>query len=191
MQNLDLAKLDEQQLDEHIARVAAEVTPRAYEFAKRYAAGATIIEAARGAGLSTKGGAPYKQSAHPRVSHLVALLREQVRRAGRLTAEKAIEKFLDIHKRAYAEGDWSAATAALREAAKIAVCYPEQQLNLRVEHELLDTRGVTPEEMAALAQLNHVIRPQLAGREQVIDVVATEVARTVNDEEEGSSDEVA
>lgn len=93
---------------------------------------------------------------------VVGLMREQMRRKAHLTAESAARWFEDLAEQARRAKDYSAAARAKREAGLLLGLYPDPRL--RIEHELIDSRGVTAEEIEELARLRHEVRPQLAAR---------------------------
>ncbi len=154
--------------DEQLAAAVDErldrLTPRARAHALAVAGGKTAVEAARGLGMSQNARVLQRMKARTRL--VVGLMREQMRRKAHLTAESAAWWFEDLAEQARRAKDYSAAARAKREAGLLLGLYPDPRL--RIEHELIDPRGVTAEEIEELARLRHEVRPQLAAR--VIDV---------------------
>lgn len=101
---------EELELEEQTAAAAANA--RQVRFAQEHAAGASVVESARRAGLSVKNASPYKTAQRLAVKRLVAVLRERARRAASLTVIGQIQRFQDLGRKAEASGDISVALAA-------------------------------------------------------------------------------
>lgn len=115
--------LSDEELGSQIAKLSARLSSRSQRFAEELACGATIVEAARRANLSTHRAAPYKHAATPHVAGLVRLLREQARRRAGVTAEGQIIRFQGLAQKAEDAGELSTAVAAEREVGKLANLY--------------------------------------------------------------------
>lgn len=171
--------LSDEQLAAACDSALEKLTPRARAHALAVAGGRTAAQAARELGLSTNGRVLAKMKS--RTSAALALLREQTRRKSHLTAEAAARWLEDVADEARGAKDYSAATRAKSEAAKILGLYPETRLKLALEQPSVDLTDVTPEEMEALALLRHGVRRQLPASAAVVEVAAFEVP--VADEE--------
>lgn len=125
--DVDLMNATSKQLDERVAALLAKLSPRSALFAQEHAAGATAVDAARRAGLSAKGGAPYKQAAHPLVVEMIAILRELARRRAVVTVEGQIRRMQHLGREAEDAGDLNVALAAEDKINKLAGLYPKDQ----------------------------------------------------------------
>jgi hypothetical protein len=150
-----------------------KLTPRARAHALAVAGGKTAAQAARELGLSTNGRVLAKMKS--RTAAALALLREQTRRKSHLTAEAAARWLEDVADEARSAKDYSAATRAKSEAAKILGLYPETRLKLLLEQPSVDLTDVTAEEMEALALLRHGVRRQLAASSAVVETTMVDV----------------
>lgn len=112
--------LDDDDLSFETGRRLALLPPRLAEFTRAIFAGESRKEAAERLGYQT---IPNPATESMRLA--LALLREEAKRRALLTAERAIARFREISDRAYDAAEWSEATGALREAARIAALYPE------------------------------------------------------------------
>lgn len=145
-------------LDERIEALARRMTSKAQAFAEAVARGASKRDAAKAAGLSFKGGAPWRVLDRPDVAELVALLRERAGRDARVTLESQIARFQVLGRAAEEAGDVSAAIAAEREVSKLSNLYPDARVT--VQHELA-AGSFTPAEFELAARLVHEARPLL------------------------------
>lgn len=153
--------LTDDELHQEELAAARSANARQIRFAQEHAAGASVIDAARRAGMSMKNASPWKTAHRLVVAKLVAILREQARRRAHYTVEMAVAEFRAIGDEARAAGDYSAATRAKREAGLLLGLYPETRLKLQLEAPAVEPRTITPEEWEALARLRHVVRPAL------------------------------
>lgn len=155
--------LSDEQLAAACDAALEQLTPRARAHALAVAGGKTAAEAARELGMSTNGRVLARMKARTRDVH--ALLLEQRRRKAEESAEAAARWLDGLASEARRAKDFSAAARAKREACLLRGQYPDPRV--RVEHELIDTRSITAEEIEVLSRLHHEVRPRLAG--QVLD----------------------
>jgi hypothetical protein len=148
-------------LDDRIDALARRMTEKAQRFAEAVAGGSTKAAAARAAGFSSKGGAPWRVLDRPEVAELVRLLQERARRDARVTLESQILRIQRLGRDAESSGDLGAALRAEEMVNRLANLYPDSKV--RVQHELIDSRSFTPEEFELAARLVHEARPKLLG----------------------------
>lgn len=112
--------LTDAELHQEAHEAAGAANSRQVRFAQEMAADASIIEAARRAGLSTKYASPWKAAKRDVVQRLVALLREEARRRALVTVEGQIRRVQFLGRKAESEDDLGTALAAEREVSRLA-----------------------------------------------------------------------
>ena len=122
---LPVGQLGQEQLEERIAVLSAGCTAKVQRFAEEVASGATKAAAARAAGLSSKGGAPWRVLERPEVAELVALLRERAGRDARVTLESQIARVQKLGRYSEDAGDVGAALRAEDMVNRLAGLYPK------------------------------------------------------------------
>jgi len=161
LNDADIRALSDAELARERDLALGVLTPRQHALVLGVAEGKPAAQAARDARLSVKPAATASMLRTPAVAKALRLLREEARRASRLTLERAVEWFEGLAAEARKARRYGDAARAMEQAAKLLALYPEARLKLSVEQQQVDPATITAEEWELLARLEHGVRRQL------------------------------